>query len=163
LSIVLDKIDDNLAGSSQKWFSFNINGINAFEYTASHRFNVGITVDVPGIFSEKVEVKGLPTNIKVEWGIDNLDFIINSNRFMAGLGLYSELTMNSNIDKVTVFYPKFEGYENAPDSPLLEIQNIPSSQRADVDGSLDLSKYSNILTVSASGVQVFHQVVLLKD
>jgi hypothetical protein len=151
LSLVLDKIDENLAGSSQKWFSFDITGINGFEYTASHRFNVGITVDVPGLFSEKVEVKGLPKNIKVKWGIDDLDFIINPNRFMAALDLFSDLEMSSDIEKVTVFYPKFEGYEDAPDSPLLEIRNVPSSQRASVGGSLDLRKSSNILTVAASG------------
>jgi hypothetical protein len=151
LSLVLDKIDENLASNSQKWFSFDITSINGFEYTASDKFNVGIIVDVPGYFSEKVEVKGLPTNIKVEWGIDTLNFIINSNRFMAALGLYSDLTMSSKIEKVTVFYPKFEGYEDAPDSPLLEIKNVPSSQRTSVDGSLDLQKYSNILTVAASG------------
>ena len=61
LVLELDKIDSDLAGSSGKWFSFDVNGINSFEYTASHEFNVGVTVDVPGYFSEKVEIKGFPT------------------------------------------------------------------------------------------------------
>ena len=152
LSIIIDKIDDDLAGSSTKWFSFDITGINGFEYTASHRFNVGITVDVPGLFTEKVEVKGMPTSLGCSWGIDDIDFIINQNRFYASLGLYSQLSMSSNIDKVTVFYPKFEGSEDVPDSPMLEIKNIPSSQRVEVDGALDLQKStSNVLTVDVSG------------
>lgn len=152
LSLIIDKIDDNLAGSSTKWFSFDITGINGFEYTASHRFNVGITVDVPGLFTEKVEVKGMPTSLSCSWGIDDISFIINQNRFYASLGLYSQLSMSSNIDKVTVFYPKFAGSEGAPDSPMLDIKNIPSSQRVDVDGALDLQKTtSNVLTVGVSG------------
>jgi len=153
LTLVLDKIDDDLAGSSTKWFSFDITGINGFKYTASHRFNVGIIVDVPGLFTEKVEVKGIPTSLTAEWGIDDITFVINQNQFYAKLGLYSELTMSSDIDKVTVFYPKFEGSEDAPDSPILDIKNIPSSQRIDVDGDLDLQNNSNILTVeSEAGV-----------
>ena len=152
LSITIDKIDDNLAGSSTKWFSFDITGINGFEYTASHRFNVGVTVDVPGLFTEKIEVKGMPTSIKAQWGIDDLAFTISQNHFYASLGVYSSLTMSSNIDKVTVFYPKFEGYETAPDSPFLEVKNIPKTQRVDLDGSLDLQKStSNVLTVDVSG------------
>jgi hypothetical protein len=152
LSLIIDKIDDNLAGSSTKWFSFDITGVNGFEYTASHRFNVGIIVDVPGLFTEKVEVKGMPTSLIAKWGIDDVSFIINQNRFYASLGLYSQLTMSSNIDRVTVFYPKFAGSEDAPDSPMLDIKNIPSSQRVDVDGALDLQKStSNVLTVSVGG------------
>jgi len=152
LSLTLDKIDQNLAGEDDYWFSFDITGLNGFEYKASNRFDVGITVDVPGYFTEKVEVKGLPTSVKAQWGIDDLDFIIGQNKFMASLGVFSSLTMSNNIDRVTVFYPKFEGYETAPDSPFLEVKNIPKTQRIDLGGSLDLEKSSsNVLTVDASG------------
>lgn len=152
LSLTLDKIDQNLAGSSLYWFSFDITGLNGFKYEASHRFNVGITVDVPGYFTEKIEVKGLPTAVEAKWGIDDLDFIISQNKFYAKLGVFSSLTMSSNIDKVSVFYPKFEGSEDAPDSPFLEIRNVPKTQRVDLGGFLDLEKSSsNVLTVDVSG------------
>jgi len=94
----------------------------------------------------------MPTSLICSWGIDDLAFTISQNHFYASLGVYSSLTMSSNIDKVTVFYPKFEGYETAPDSPFLEVKNIPSSQRVDLDGALDLQKSSsNGVSMSSSG------------
>jgi len=152
LSLTIDKIDQNLAGSSGYWFSFDIDLIhpNKFTYTASDRFNVGITVDVPGLFTEKIQVKGMPTSVAAEFGIDDLAFSISPSSFYASLDVYSSLTMSSNIDKVTVFYPKFEGYEDAPDSPFLEVKNIPKTQTVGLGGALDLEKVSNVLTVDVS-------------
>lgn len=152
LILELDKIDGNLADNAQKWFSFDIDGINKFTYSASHRFNVGITVDLPGLFSEKIEIKGLPTSVVTKWGIDELAFSINQNSFYAALDVYADLSMSSSIDRVTVMYPKFEGSKDAPDSPFLQVGNIPSKQRASAGGHLNLAKSSsNVLTVDVGG------------
>jgi len=146
LVLTLDKIDNNL-GRSSSWFSFDLQGLKGFKYKASNKFNVGITVDVPTVFEEKIEIKGLPTSIEAEWGIDDLDFLITSSKFNAGIDVYSQVTMNDYIDKITVFYPKFT--ENQPDSPLLEINSIPKSQRISAGGDISLSMGS-VLDVSLS-------------
>jgi len=147
LTLELDKIDSDLASSSSKWFSFDLDPLG-FQYKASEKFDVGIIVDIPSMFSEKVEVKGLPTSIRCRWGIDKLDLNIKpGKRFEAGLGVFADLTMSSTIDKVTVFYPKTD--PDAPEAPFLEIFDIPSSQRVSAGGSINILNGS-LLSVDVS-------------
>jgi hypothetical protein len=146
ITLELDKIDSNLASSSGKWFSLDLN-LLGFEYKASQKFDVGLIVDVPSMFSEKVEVKGIPTSVVCKWGIDKLDLNIRPKHFEAGLGVYAELVMSSNIEKVTVFYPKTD--PDAPEAPFLEVYNIPSSQRVFAGGSIDIYNGS-LLNVDVS-------------
>lgn len=153
LTLELDKIDSNLASSSGKWFSFDLN-INGFEYKASNKFDVGIIVDVPSMFSEKVEVKGVPTSIKCSWGISKLDFVIKpGKRFEAELGVFADVTMSSSIDRVTVFYPKTD--PDAPDAPFLEVYDIPSSQRVSAGGSVNIvnGSFLNVDVSANAGLQ----------
>ena len=147
LSLVFDKIDDKL-GSSGSWISFDLN-VNGFEYKASDRFDVGIIVDVPTLFTEKVEIKGLPKDVKFEWGIDKLDLdILPGVKFKAGLGVHADLTMSSDIDKIIVFYPKSD--PSAPDAPFLEVTSIPASQHVYAGGSIDIVNGS-LLKVDVQG------------
>ena len=147
LTLELDKIDSDLASSSSKWFSFDLDPLG-FQYKASEKFDVGIIVDIPSMFSEKVEVKGLPTSIRCRWGIDKLDLNIKpGKRFEAGLGVFADLTMSSTIDKVTVFYPKTD--PDAPEAPFLEIFDIPGSQRVSAGGSINILNGS-LLSVDVS-------------
>lgn len=147
LVLTLDKIDNNL-GRSNSWFSFDLEGLKGFKYKASNSFNVGITVDVPTVFEEKIEIKGLPTSVEAEWGFENTDFLITPNRYNVGIDVYSQVTMDDDIDRITVFYPKFD--DNQPDTPLLEINSIPSSQRISAGGDISLSR-GGVLDVSLSG------------
>ena len=146
LILTLDEIDENL-GRTGRWFSFDLNGLKGFKYEASNKFDVGIKVDVPQLFEEKIEIVGLPTSVECEWGIDDLDFFISPSRFTAGIDVFSKVTMNDDIDKIIVYYPTFT--QDAPDSPLLEIESIPRSQRVSAGGSVSLSKGS-ALDVSLS-------------
>ena len=146
--LTLDKIDNNL-GRSSSWFSFDLEGLKGFKYKASDRFNVGIIVDVPSVFEEKIEVKGLPTSIEAEWGTNKPKFLpMPGGGVTAGIDVYSQVTMNDDIDQITVFYPKY--VDNQPDTPLLEINQIPASQRISAGGDITLST-GNVLDVSLSG------------
>ena len=147
LTLVLDKIDSGLGSSSSNWFSFDLD-LLGFQYKASKKFDVGVIVDVPSMFTEKVEIKGMPTSIFCKWGITQLNLNIQpGRRFTAGLGVFVDLEMSSNIDKVTVFYPKTE--EEAPESPFLEVYDIPSSQRVTAGGSVNIYN-SSLLNVDVS-------------
>lgn len=148
LILTLDKIESGDLAKSSSWFSFDINSIKGFKYEASERFNVGIRVDIPSVFEEKIEIKGLPTSVECEWGIDDLDFVILPKSFTASLDVYAKTVMNSHIDKITVFYPKTD--LDAPDAPFLEIDHIPSSQRVSAGGTVSLSS-GTYLDVSLSG------------
>ena len=149
LTLVFDKIDSNL-GRSGSWISFDLN-LNGFEYKASSRFDVGINVGAPDIFDEKVQIKGLPSSVKFEWGVENTDFIIIPHtKFQIGLDVYASLEMNDVIDKIIVYYPRTSGYpEDAPNAPFLEVTGIPQSNRIDVGGSIDIVNGS-ILNVDVS-------------
>jgi len=148
LILTLDKIETGDLAKSSSWFSFDINSINGFKYEASEKFDVGIKVDVPDKFEEKIEIKGLPTSVECRWGIDELDFTILPNSFSADLDVFAETIMSSSINKLTVFYPKTD--LDAPDAPFLEIDHIPSSQRVSAGGGVSLSK-GNYLDVGLSG------------
>ncbi len=148
LILTLDKIETDDLARSGSWFSFDINGLKGFKYEASDRFNVGIKVDIPSKFEEKIEVKDLPKSLECEWGIKELDFDISMNGFSATLDVYAKTVMSSSIEKVTVFYPKTD--LEAPDAPFLEIDHIPSSQDVSAGGTVSLSS-GNYLDVSLSG------------
>lgn len=153
LTLELDKIDSNLASTSGKWFSFDLN-INGFEYKASNKFDVGIIVDVPSMFSEKIEVKGVPTSIKCTWGISKLDLVIKpGKRFEAELGVFADLIMSSSIERVTVFYPKTD--PDAPEAPFLEVYDIPSSQHVSAGGFISIvnGSFLNVDVSANAGLQ----------
>ena len=148
LILTLDKIETGDLAKSSSWFSMDVNGIHGFKYEASEKFDVGIKVDIPDRFEEKIEIKGLPKSVECSWGIDELDFTILPNSFTASLDVFAETIMSSSIDKLTVFYPKTD--LDAPDAPFLEIDDIPSSQRVSAGGGVSLSK-GTYLDVGLSG------------
>ena len=150
LSLFFDRIDSSL-GRSGSWISFDLN-LNGFEYKASSRFDVGINVGVPDLFDEKVQIKGLPTSVKFDWGVTNTDLIIiPDTRFQFGLGVEANLVMNDRIDKIIVYYPRVGDYpEDAPDAPFLEVTGIPSSNTITAGGSIDIVSGS-MLNVDVSG------------
>ena len=149
-SLTFDRIDSNL-GKSGNWISFDLNK-NGFEYKANSRFNVGLNLGVPALFDEKVEIKGLPTSVKFDWGVINTDFvIIPKKKFQAGLSVQANLVMDGRIDKILVYYPRVGSYPaDAPDARLLEVSGIPASNTFTAGGNINIVNGS-MLNVDVSG------------
>ncbi|UCD13135.1 MAG: hypothetical protein JSW60_06125, partial [Thermoplasmatales archaeon] len=116
---------------SGKWMCFDPKIIGdgdpfggKFFYSASHKFDVGITVSSPR-FEEKVEFKGIPTSAKLEWDIDvNID---NGGMLKLDVEGYVELDMSSQLDEVIVYYPKSEPLDS--DIVFIDVKGIPSYEK----------------------------------
>ena len=137
MSLVFDQIDNTL-GSSGKWMMFDIDLIDfeplggAFRYEASNKFDVSLIVNAPN-FYEKVKVNSIPTSADLSW---DLDFsLIGTSFIQTEVNGFVDLSMNSNLGGIEVFYPKQT--ESDPDEVFLEVEDIPSSRTSAV-AKLDL-------------------------
>ncbi len=113
-----------------------------FHYRASHKHNIGIEINALG-FEEKVKMNGIPTSIDFGWDVD-LNFVVaGPNMIDVVFGGDIELNMNSDIDELTIFYPKSNPSDE--DVTFIEISDIPS-----IDLEARASLYANrigLLTV----------------
>ena len=147
LSLTFDRIDSNLA-TTGRWLMFDLDIINSdllgggFHYRASHKHNIGIEINALG-FEEKVKMNGIPTSIDFGWDVD-LNFVVaGPNMIDVVFGGDIELNMNSDIDELTIFYPKSNPSDE--DVTFIEISDIPS-----IDLEARASLYANrigLLTV----------------
>ena len=150
LSLVFDKIDNNMAQAG-KWMSFSLRkDPHGFDYEASDIFNVAVIVDSPW-FSQKVKIDGLPKTVSYEWKIFD-DFkvtFVKGKLFYVNVRGYADLTMSSPINEISVYYPKLTD-PNEPDVTFLEVNNIPSSRRLEASATLNIQNGS-MLRMDANG------------
>jgi hypothetical protein len=148
-----DNIDDTLARSG-RWFSIDADmdifggDLFSFHYRASHKFNVGIKVNVPSLFEEKVQIKGIPTSVDIGWDVyANVKLIPVIDVTFGGT---LKCIMNSNIDQVLVFYPKSD--TTADDEVFASVKDIPATQSFRAEASLYINTQNNQLHVKPSGL-----------
>ncbi|HVQ00338.1 MAG TPA: hypothetical protein VMT57_02370 [Candidatus Thermoplasmatota archaeon] len=150
LSLVFDKIDGTMAQTGQ-WMSFGLHkDPHGFDYEASNSFDVAVIVDSP-FFSQKVKINGLPQTLSYQWKIFddfNITFV-HGKLFYVNVCGYADLTMSSQIGKITVYYPKLTNPDEQ-DVPFLQAENIPSSRRLEAQATLTIQNDS-MLQVDASG------------
>jgi len=151
LSLTFDRIDSNLARSG-RWLMFDLDIINGdllgggFHYRASHKHSVAIEVNAFG-FEEKVKMDGIPTSIDFGWDVDLNFVIVGPNTIDVVFGGGVELNMNSNIDGLTIYYPKSDTVD--ADVAFIEVSDIPS---IDFDAGVSLYLHNgSMLTVRPSG------------
>lgn len=148
LTLGLESIPNELLGSG-KWMSFDLDVIDdqnplggMFKYTASHQFNVGITVKAER-FEEKVQVNRLPVFANLEWDV-NFDIAGQDGFLQFDAEGYVELDMATSIDDIIIYYPKDNPQD--PDQEFLAISGIPKRERIGTEGTLyiDPTNFSNI-------------------
>jgi len=151
LSLTFDRIDSNLARSG-RWLMFDLDIINGdllgggFHYRASHKHSIGIEVNALG-FEEKVKMDGIPTSIDFGWDVDLNFAVACPNMVDVVFGGGVELNMNSNIDGLTIYYPKSNPAD--ADVTFIEVSDIPS---IDLDARASLYLHNgSMLTVRPSG------------
>ncbi len=150
LSLVLDKIDSNMAHSG-RWMSFGLRrDPHGFDYQASNEFDVAIIVDSPW-FSQKVRIKGLPQTVSYSWKIfDDFEVIfVQGEVFYVNVKGYADLTMSSPINEIIVYYPKLKD-PTEPDVTFLKVSNIPSSRKLEAKATLNIQNGS-MLRIDADG------------
>ena len=150
LSLVLDKIDSNMAQAG-RWMSFGLRrDPHGFDYQASNIFNVALIVDSPW-FSQKVRIKGLPTTVSYSWKIfDDFEVtFVQDELFYVNVRGYADLTMSSSINEIAVYYPKLRD-PTEPDVTFLKVNNIPSSRRLEAKATLDIQNGS-MLRIDTDG------------
>ncbi len=143
LTLVFDKIDDNLA-KSDSWMSFDLDLIGDneplggnFHYKASDKFDVDLLVNSPS-FNQKIKVDSLPTSADLSWDIDG-SISLENKRVDLDVSGGIDLDMSSSIEKITVFYPKT--YAGDEELVLLNIpEGIPRSTyvNAEIQTNVDL-------------------------
>ena len=143
LTLTYNQIPNTMAQSG-RWMSFDLN-TNGFVYTASHQFDVGITLSTPS-FSETLSITSLPTTIDLSYTTDlDLTFLSGSLFDLELTGTLA-LDMSSPIEEFTINYPQ---NENATEQqPLLQLNDIPSSQELSLSGSLGINSV-NLLSLTA--------------
>ncbi len=131
LSLTLTIDSPGEVAGSGKWMCFDPKIIGdgdllggKFIYTASHKFDVGITLNSPR-FEEKVEFKGIPKNAELEWDVD-VDLDVGSMVKLDVEG-FIQLNMDSQLDEVIVYYPKLEPTD--PDISFIEVHGIPNYEK----------------------------------
>jgi len=152
--LTFDKIDDTL-GRSGRWFSIDIDAdifgpgdMIGFHYKASHKFDVGIKVNVPSLFEEEVQIKGMPTSIDIGWDV-YVDVILLPKIVDVTFGGKLKLDMNSDIDQVVVYYPKSD--PGGDDEVFIDVEDIPSDETLTAEASLYLDTVGGRLHVKPSG------------
>jgi len=144
VSLVFDRISNDLARTGS-WMMFDIDLIDfeplggAFRYEASDKFDVSMIVNAPS-FYEKVKVNKIPASADVSWDVD---FSIQGSSFIkTEVSGFADLSMNSDIGGINVFYPKES--ESDPDEIFLEVNDIPSSRASAVAKlHLDINNFRN--------------------
>jgi len=150
LSLVFDKIDDNMAKTG-RWMSFGLRrDPHGFDYEANAIFNVAVIVDSPW-FSQKVKLNGLPKTISYSWKIfDDFEVtFVQGELFYVNVRGYADLTMSSPISEIIVYYPKLRD-PTEPDVTFLKVKNIPSSRKLEAKATLNIQNGS-MLRIDANG------------
>ena len=150
LSLVFDKIDNNMAQTG-RWMSFGLRrDPHGFDYEASNIFNVAVIVDSPW-FSQKVKLNGLPKTVSYEWKIfDDFEVtFVQGELFYVNVRGYADLTMSSPINEIIVYYPKLKD-PNEPDVAFLKVNNIPSSRKLEAKATFSIQNGS-MLRIDANG------------
>jgi len=131
LSLTLTLDNPGEVAGSGKWMCFDPKIIGdqdllggKFVYSASHKFDVGITLNSPR-FEEKVEFKGIPKKAELAWDVD-VDLNVGSIVKLDVEG-FIQLNMDSQLDQVIVYYPKSEPTD--PDISFIEVHGIPSYEK----------------------------------
>jgi len=152
-TLSLDSVPNELVGPG-KWMSFNLNLIGEgsplsgnFQYRASDQFNVGFTIGSPW-FEEKISLKEVPETADFEWGLDAvIDIVQGEFLYVETIGFVS-LTMSSNLEAFTLFYPKAD--PAIPDVKWISVEGIPSSRYIEAGASLDIDN-SSMLRIDVEG------------
>ena len=144
ISLTFDKIDNSLAQSG-RWFSLDID-VSLFEsllnpntplaglsYKASHIFDVDVKFSIPEVFEEKVKIKGLPKEIDFGWDVD-VGILLPPDTVDISFGTEFILDMSSDIEELTVFYPKSDLI--ADDEIFINVKDIPKKEKFKADASL---------------------------
>ena len=118
-----------------------------FVYAASHKFDVGFTVNSPR-FEEKIEIRGIPKSAIISWGVDTEINIMQGELIEVEVEGFADLTMSSTLDDIIVYYPKSE--PDDPDVTCLRVNDIPSSRELRAGASLNIDK-GNMLKVDIGG------------
>jgi len=147
LQLIFDEVDSSLAYSG-RWFSFDFNVFDGFEYRASNKFTVSFQIVTP-MLSEKIKLRGIPTSIDFHRRQWDIDFTLVGGQLL-DLEVLAEtkLIMNSNLDELILYYPKANISD--PDLTLFKVTSIPSTETFSIFGNLDIIN-STYLTVQADG------------
>jgi len=117
-----------------------------FEYGASDVFDIDLML-AASRFQEKMKVKKIPESIDVDWDFLDLDFTIVQDELVSvDIDGYINVDMSSSIEEFAIYYPSVN--PDAPDAPLLTVDDIPSSRRMEVGVSLDIVNDS-MVTIDA--------------
>ena len=154
LVLTFDKIDSTLAQSG-RWFGIDIDAsifgagdLIGFHYKASNTFDVGIKVNVPSLFEEKVKIQGVPTSVDIGFDV-SVDLTVLPKVIDVSFGGKLKLDMSSDIDRVTVYYPKSN--PDDADEVFLDVQEVPKSETLTAEASLYLDTVGGRLHVKPSG------------
>jgi hypothetical protein len=150
LSLIFDST--NPLAQPGNWLSFDLDIFDIFEqeiwgfhYKANKKFNVGVLVSSP-VLSGKVDIGGIPTSVDLAFKVD-IDVTVQEGLF-DGLGeAILDFQMNSDLDDITVFYPKLSSEE--PDIKFIELSDIPQSQTLTAHADLYIEN-STMLTVDGN-------------
>lgn len=150
LTLVFDKIDNNL-GRTGSWMSFDVDMLwdgeplgGGFHYKASDRFDVDILINTPD-YKQKIEVDGFPKQVDVGWDIDAAVSLV-SNVLNANIDGFVNLDMSSDIDRITVYYPK--SYAGDEDIVLLD---VPDGIPRDIEVTASAEAHVDLDNLQASG------------
>lgn len=135
LQLIFDEIDSSLAYSG-RWFSFDFNIFDGFEYRASNRFTVSFQV-VTSLLSEKIKFRGIPTSVdfhRREWSI-SFD-IVQGELLELDVLAETKLIMDGQLDEFILYYPKANPTD--PDITLLDVTSIPSTEVFSAYGHIDI-------------------------
>jgi len=142
-----------VAGSG-KWMIFDPKIIGdtsplggKFVYAASHKFDVGFTINSPR-FEEKIEIRGVPKNAIFSWGVDTEIEIMQGELIEVEVEGFADLTMSSTLDNIIIYYPKSKPDES--DVTCLRVEDIPSSRELRAGASLKIDK-GNMLKLDIGG------------
>ena len=172
LSLTLTLDTPQSAAGAGKWMSFEPEILGDWEplggkfiYAASHKFNIGITVDSPG-FEQKIEFKGLPKQATIGWDGD-IEISSGEMLYLHGEGNL-ELSMSSTLDQVVVYYPNTNREE--PYHPCVEINGIPTTTmgaegtlNVDVDNLMNPNNYVRGRAFRTSGSDIPSIKLFLPD
>jgi len=150
LTLIFDST--NPLAQSGNWLSFDLDifdileqEIMGFRYKANKKFDVGVLVSSP-VLSGKVDISGIPTSVDLAFKVD-VDVTVQDGLF-DGLGeAILDFQMNSNLEDITVYYPKLSSEE--PDIKFIEFSDIPKSQTLTAHADLYIEN-STMLTVDGN-------------
>jgi hypothetical protein len=144
ISLIFDKIDGDLARSG-RWFSLDIDlklfkswlnptlDLAGFKYKGSHVFDVDVKFSIPDVLNEKVQIKGLPKEIDFGWDVD-VGVLLPPSAVDIFFNTEFKLDMSSDIEELTVFYPKTE--QIGDDEIFINVKDIPKKEEFKAEASL---------------------------